>query len=205
MDAEKEINEQYSTVNHDYSSSLDVLASYLKGQKIIYMEAKYYCERNLNKLMMPAILLSTAATVLAAIVSNYNWGSMLISSVNAVIAFLLALVNYFKLDAASEAHKISAHQYDKLQSSVEFTSGALLLFGNFKKNKPQKVIKNEDEFFRLENNKLTKIDIDHYIKYYGNNAKCVISQNLFLHKKIKSVKSNKYHLGEIKNILESNK
>jgi len=108
------------------------LASYLKGQKIIYMEAKYYCERNLNKLMMPAIMLSTAATVLAAIVSNYQWGSMLISSVNAVIAFLLALVNYFKLDAASEANKISAHQYDKLQSSVEFTSGALLLFGNYK-------------------------------------------------------------------------
>ena len=66
-----------------------------------------------------------------------------------------------------------------------------------------KVIKNEDEFFRLENNKLTKIDIDHYIKYYGNNAKCVLSQNLFLDKKMKSVKSNKYHLGEIKNILES--
>jgi hypothetical protein len=32
------------------------------------------------------------------------------------------------LDATSEAHKISAHQYDKLQSSVEFTSGKILLF-----------------------------------------------------------------------------
>jgi len=59
------------------------------------------------------------------------WGAMLISSVNAVIAFLLALVNYFKLDAASEAHKISSHQYDKLQSSVEFTSGSVLLFRDF--------------------------------------------------------------------------
>jgi len=135
LDAERDINDQYSTVNHDYSSSLDVLASYLKGQKIIYMEAKYYCERNLNKLMMPAILLSTAVTVLAAVVSEFKWGSFLISSVNAVIAFLLAMVNYFKLDAASEAHKISAHQYDKLQSSVEFTSGALLLFGNYKNEK----------------------------------------------------------------------
>jgi hypothetical protein len=75
-----------------------------------------------------------------------------------------------------------------------------------------KVIKAEDEFFRLENTsgqntpttyKLTKIDIDSYIKYYGNNAKCVLSQNLFLYKKMKSVKSNKYHLGEIKNILEN--
>jgi hypothetical protein len=65
-----------------------------------------------------------------------------------------------------------------------------------------KVIKIEDEFFKLENDKLTKIDIDNYIRYYGNNAKCVLSHNLFLDKKMKSVKSNKYHLGEIKNILE---
>ena len=128
---ESNIDKYYSSLNHKYSSSLDILASYLKGQKIIYMESKQYCEDNLNKLMMPAILLSTAATVLASIVNNYQWGSMLISSVNAIIAFLLALVNYFKLDAASEAHKISAHQYDKLQSSIVFTSGSVLLFRNF--------------------------------------------------------------------------
>jgi hypothetical protein len=40
----------------------------------------------------------------------------------------LAIVNYLKLDAASEAHKISSHQYDKLQSTAEFTSGSVLLF-----------------------------------------------------------------------------
>ena len=128
---ERSIDKYYNDINHKYSSALDILASYLKGQKIIYMESKYYCEMQLHYLMMPAILLSTAATVLASIVQNYEWGSILISSVNALIAFLLALVNYFKLDAASEAHKISSHQYDKLQSSVEFTSGSILLFRDF--------------------------------------------------------------------------
>ncbi len=128
---EKSIDKYYSDINHKYSSALDILASYLKGHKIIYMEAKSYSEQKLNMLMMPAILLSTAATVLASVVQDYGWGSILISSVNAVIAFLLAIVNYLKLDAASEAHKISSHQYDKLQSSVEFTSGSILLFRDF--------------------------------------------------------------------------
>jgi hypothetical protein len=81
--------------------------------------------------MMPAILLSTSATVLSAFVDVYAWGAIMIASVNGVISFLLALVNYFKLDAATEAHKISAHQYDKLQSTVEFSSGSVLLFRNF--------------------------------------------------------------------------
>jgi hypothetical protein len=128
---ERSIDKYYSDINHKYSSALDILASYLKGHKIIYMEAKSYSEQKLNMLMMPAILLSTAATVLASVVADYSWGSILISSVNAIIAFLLAIVNYLKLDAASEAHKISSHQYDKLQSSVEFTSGSILLFRDF--------------------------------------------------------------------------
>jgi len=127
-EVEKFIEENYFEKNHQYSSSLDILASYLRGQKLIYMESKSYCENKLNYLMMPAILLSTSATVLSGIVKEYFWGSFLIASVNGIIAFLLAIVNYLKLDATSEAHKISAHQYDKLQTSVEFLSGKTLLF-----------------------------------------------------------------------------
>lgn len=128
LNVENKLNKYYFDINHKYSSALDVLASYLKGQKLIYIESKDYSEQQLNKLMMPSIFLSAAATVLSGTIMKYEWGYMLISSVNAFIAFLLSLVNFFKFDAAAEAHKISAHQYDKLQSSVEFTSGIVLLF-----------------------------------------------------------------------------
>lgn len=127
-DVEYKIDQSYSDINHRYSSALDILASYLKGHKIVYMEAKSYCETHLNCYMMPSIMFSTIATVLSSYVSNYSWGAVFISGINGCIAFLLAIVNYLKLDAASEAHKISSHQYDKLQSTVEFTSGSVLLF-----------------------------------------------------------------------------
>ena len=127
-EVEYKINKAYSDINHKYSSALDILASYLKGHKIIYMEAKFYCETHLNCYMMPAILFSTAATVLSSYINRYEWGPVFLSALNGFIAFLLAIVNYLKLDAASEAHKISSHQYDKLQSTVEFTSGSVLLF-----------------------------------------------------------------------------
>lgn len=127
-DVEYKINQSYYDINHKYSSALDILASYLKGHKIIYMESKSYCETHLNFYMMPSILFSTSATVLSSYVSSYAWGPVFISALNGLIAFLLAIVNYLKLDAASEAHKISSHQYDKLQSTVEFTSGSVLLF-----------------------------------------------------------------------------
>ena len=124
---ENTVDKNFFDKAHVYSNSLDILASYLNGQKIIYMESKSYSENNLNKLMMPAILLSTIATVLATFITEYSWGTIVISSVNALIAFLLSVVNYLKLDARAEAHKISAHKYDKLQTTVEFTSGSILL------------------------------------------------------------------------------
>ena len=130
LQVERKIDKHYSDINHKYSSALDILASYLKGHKFIYLESKFHCEKRLNMFMMPAILLSTAATVLSSVVKIYSWGAIFISAVNGLIAFLLAIVNFLKLDAASEAHKISSHQYDKLQSSVEFTSGSVLLFKN---------------------------------------------------------------------------
>lgn len=67
---EMSIDTNYFDKQHRYSNSLDILASYLKGQKIINMEAKSYSENNLNKLMMPAILLSTIATSVGFIYKN---------------------------------------------------------------------------------------------------------------------------------------
>lgn len=127
-DIEKEINNNYFENKEYFSSALDILATYLRGQKLIYMESKSYCESRLNFLMMPSILLSTAATILAAIISNYFWGSYLIATLNGLISFLLATINYLKLDASAEAHKTSSHQYDKLQTTIEFLSGKTLLF-----------------------------------------------------------------------------
>ena len=147
-EVEDEIMSDYFDDKVKYSTALDIIATYLRGQKLIYMESKAFCESKLNKLMMPSIFLSTAATVLAAIIKEFFWGAYLIAGVNGVIAFLLAIVNYLKLDAASEAHKISAHQYDKLQTKIEFLSGQTLLFKtkNIEDKDIEKAVNNENEF-----------------------------------------------------------
>ena len=136
---QEQIMENYFDDKTGYSSALDIIGTYLRGQKLIYMESKSYCENNLNRLMMPSIFLSTAATVLSAVVKDFYWGAYLIGGVNGIIAFLLALVNYLKLDAASEAHKITAHQYDKLQTKIEFLSGQTLLFNTKKETIEQEL------------------------------------------------------------------
>lgn len=116
---------------HRYSSALDILASYLKGQKTIYMEARSNSVNTLNILMLPAIFLSALLSVLQSTqLTCSDYGKLMLAGIAAFIAFILSIINYLKLDATSEAHKISSHKYDKLQTNVEFQSGQVLLFSD---------------------------------------------------------------------------
>lgn len=144
LDVEKSIKSMYYDVNEYYSYAMDILATYVRGQKLIYMESKFYCETRLNYLMFPAIFLSSLTSVLASVLDTNVMGTSILSGISALIAFLLAVVSYLKLDAQSEAHKTSAHQYDKLQSMCEFSSGYFLLTSN-NKNDEKYVDKIEQE------------------------------------------------------------
>jgi hypothetical protein len=135
FDVEKSIQKMYYDTSEYYSYAMDILATYVRGQKLIYMESKFYCETRLNFLMFPAIFLSSLTSVLTSVVDKDEMGMTVLSGISAMIAFLLAIVSYLKLDAQSEAHKTSAHQYDKLQSMCEFSSGYFLLSSNRQNDK----------------------------------------------------------------------
>lgn len=114
----------YQTQNN--STICDIVAMYLKGQKILYTEAKTVCEVRLHYLMLPAIVITAGAAILSMILKENQNGAMIVSVLNSVNTFLLTLINYLKLDARAEAHRTAAYKFDKLQSYMEFNSGRIL-------------------------------------------------------------------------------
>ena len=126
QDVEQNFNEAYNPQESNNSVICDIIAIYVKGQKILYMEAKTHCEQRLTFLMLPAILITVICSVLGVILKEYEYGTTITSSLNGVNAFLLALISYLKLDTRAEAHRTTAYKLDKLQSCLEFTSGKML-------------------------------------------------------------------------------
>ena len=113
-------------VSTNNSAIMDVIAVYIKGQRILYTEAKTLCEQRLTSLMIPSILFTVICSISSLLLKDYYYGNYITSGLNGTIAFILALINYLKLDARAEAHRSSAYKYDKLMSYIHFQSGKLL-------------------------------------------------------------------------------
>lgn len=125
-DVEKTVTTNYTFAESIQSTTLDIISLYLKGQKILYTEAKVHCEQKLYALMLPAIFISALCTVLSLALKDLSYGSIFVSSLTAINTFVLGIVTYLKLDAKAEAHKSSAASFDNLQTICEFYSGKIL-------------------------------------------------------------------------------
>jgi hypothetical protein len=134
----------YQNDNTNISSIMDIIATYVKGQRILYTESKTLCEQRLSSLMVPSILFTVICSIVNLILKDYIYGNVITSCLNVLIAFILALINYLKLDARAEAHRSSAYKYDKLLTYIEFQS-CKQLFLHFEKNKMPEV------FTKIEN------------------------------------------------------
>jgi hypothetical protein len=117
----------YADNNMNNSNIIDVIGIYIKGQKILYTEAKTICEQKFTYLMLPSILFTILTGIINLFIESIT-GKIITSSLNGATTFILALINFLKLDARAEAHRSSAYKFDKLMTYIEFQSGKQLFF-----------------------------------------------------------------------------
>jgi len=130
----KEVNralmDTYNSNESNGSMICDVIVLYLKSQKLLYAEAKTFCEQKLHFLMLPSIFITVLGSVVNLVMKDTSYGTTIVSSLNAFTAFLLAVINYLKLDARAEAHRTTTYKLDKLESDLLFNSGRILFIEN---------------------------------------------------------------------------
>lgn len=186
------------------STICDVIAMYLMGQKILYTEGKTYCEQHLNYLMLPAIFITALCSILSLVLKDYYVGPIIVSTLNGVNAFLLAVINYMKLDSKSEAHRTAAYKFDVLHSNLVFKSGKLL-FMKDKKNSLQEIIEETEkgvqeikqtnqfilpEHIRYSYPRLYSINVFAEVKKINNQEIAIINAIKDIYNDIQDLKAN---------------
>jgi len=90
------INKYYET-DDKYSNELDILQTYLKGQKHIFSKAVDIIQIKTTWILIPAALGSATITIIAPIIREFVWSGIFISGLNALVFVLFFICYYCKL------------------------------------------------------------------------------------------------------------
>ena len=133
-DVEKSLSKYYDKEDK-YSSEIDILITYLKGQKVLYKYSNRITLWKLNSLTIPSILLTAALAIFAPFMEDFSWSIGFIAALNGLITFFISLINYLKLESSAEMYLQLANQFDKLETSMEFSGNKIAFIENEKEQK----------------------------------------------------------------------
>jgi len=114
-------NEDFDGYNSNSNETLDIIITYLNGQKNLYIHSSKYVKSKLNMIMIPIFILLSVGTIIVPLIKTYRWSFAIISITNGLITFLLVLINYLKLETLYSSLILTANQYDKLHASLNLT------------------------------------------------------------------------------------
>jgi len=133
-EVEKSLSKYYNNENK-YSGELDILITYLKGQKVLYKYSNRIAIWKLNALTIPAIFLTATLAIFTPFMEEYKWSIGFIATLNGFITLFISLINYLKLESSAEMYLHLANQFDKLETSMEFASNKIAFIENEKEQK----------------------------------------------------------------------
>ena len=132
-DIEKAVYKYYEMdIQQPMSSEIDILITFIKGQKQLYIESKNMTQMRLNSLTFPTLFLSAMLTITSPFLSCNPWNLEITSGLNAIVTFFISLVNYLKWETSIQSYSQMANHLENIQTSLELTNSKLILLNNEK-------------------------------------------------------------------------
>ena len=128
-DVERSIGKYYkqNQSNALYSNEMDILTTFVKGQKHLYIQSKLLTQQKLNCLVFPAIIISAVITILSPFVECKSWNVGIISGLNAIVTLFISLMNLLKYESSTEMYSLLASLFDNIETSIELTGRKLTI------------------------------------------------------------------------------
>ena len=149
-EVEESMNKHY-TKELQISCELDILLTYLKGQRHVYGQSSSVTLQKFNFVMFPALFITGTMTVLSPFLTKVGWSEYLVSILNAILTILITVNHFMKWQAVSAIQLSISNHYDKLAVSVEMSRNQFLFVDDNKEKATLILEKMRDTETRIMN------------------------------------------------------
>ena len=139
---EQSIQKNYKNVK--LASQLDILITFVKGQKHLYTQSYHITKQKINALVFPSLLLSGSMMVIAPIIQHLYWSGYFFSGINALLTIFTSVLNFWNLQTILNQYNIGANHFDRLETSLVLTRNSVFLVDNVAE-KNERILKKMQE------------------------------------------------------------
>jgi len=128
------LDKYYNDYESKISNEFDILITYVKGQKNLYLLAKNLSQTRLHILLITSLFITGCSAILAPFIQDYYWNGAFISALNATTILLVSISNYFKLESTVVIFQYISKEYDKMEILLQMITSRFLYEQNEKPN-----------------------------------------------------------------------
>lgn len=126
---EKSLSKYYDK-NNKYSNEMDILITFMRGQKHIYKESANVVQKKQYAITFTSLTITSLITVITPFIRVYAWSIILISGGNAIATVLMTALNYLRLDSSRNTFSLLSNHYEHFEHILELTNNKLLFINN---------------------------------------------------------------------------
>mgnify|MGYP001259643907 CR=1 FL=1 len=110
-----------------YSNELDILTTFVRGQKNLYEQSRIITQQKLYLLMCPALIIAAAVTFISPFLECDTVNTNIVAGLNGIVTLFISMVGFFKLETLSEKYLILASLFDNSETELELASTKIMI------------------------------------------------------------------------------
>lgn len=121
-----------------FYNELDMLITFVKGQKHVFRQSFYLTQRKVAFLVTPCLIITGSTMIFAPIIQPYSWSGFFLSALNAMLTIFISILNFWNLQFYMMQYSVYCSHFDRLETSLVLTRNKTFLLDN--NNKKTEVI-----------------------------------------------------------------
>jgi hypothetical protein len=144
---------KYYDKNNKYSNEVDILITFIRGQKHLYNQSCYITQIKLYALTITALSITSLITVVTPFIQQYWWKIIFVMSGNAITTVLITILKYMRFESACNTFTLLSNHYEHYEHSLQITSNKLVFIQDEKEQTKIVLDKMQEIEFKMRETK----------------------------------------------------